>query len=362
MGSHRAEPGANQESRSDDPVAKLYVGRRVAARPVDDSSTSGEIELPEQPAAAPVAPMAPAAEAGAPTRRSSSPSPTVEIPLLSAHHLRAATTGSLKPAVPGKRRAAAEAPARRSLVKRLPSAPILVGVATLAIAIGGAVASAHTSLASSDTALSAPNAMSGAFGSASVGSRTETISRDSDRQTLQGATNTRLVQEAEQSAQQRNSALGALALDAEKKAHQIAQNRWVLPITAGGYHLTARFGQCSGLWQACHTGLDFACPTGTPIHALADGVINFASWDGSYGNKTAETLADGTEIWYAHQNAFNVHVGEHVVQGQIIGYVGSTGNTTGPHVHIEVRPGGGDPVDPDPAFVQHGVNPDANQG
>jgi murein DD-endopeptidase MepM/ murein hydrolase activator NlpD len=240
--------------------------------------------------------------------------------------------------------------------------PVLVGAATLAVAIGGAVTTANTSLASHQNPFAAPNAMSGAFGTGSLGgSRPETVSRDSDRQTLQGATGTQLVSEAERVSAQRNSALGALAKDAEKKAQQIAANRWVLPITAGDYHLTARFGQCSGLWASCHTGLDFACPTGTPIHAIADGVINSAQYDGSYGNKTVETLADGTEIWYAHQTAFNVQPGEHVVQGQVIGYVGSTGNTTGPHVHIEVRPGGGDPVDPDPAFVQHGISPDANQ-
>jgi murein DD-endopeptidase MepM/ murein hydrolase activator NlpD len=142
---------------------------------------------------------------------------------------------------------------------------------------------------------------------------------------------------------------------------QLAKNLWVLPIAAGQYQLTGRFGDVSGLWRTVHTGLDFACPTGTPIHAIANGTITFVGWDGAYGNKTVETLADGTEIWYAHQNSFGTQVGAIVRQGDVIGYVGATGNTTGPHVHIEVRPGGGDPVDPDPAFREHGVNPDASQ-
>ena len=69
------------------------------------------------------------------------------------------------------------------------------------------------------------------------------------------------------------------------------------------------------------------------------------------------TLDDGTEIWYCHQNAFGVSVGDVVRPGEQIGYVGATGNVTGPHLHLEVRPGGGDPVDPYAALVHHGLQP-----
>ena len=74
---------------------------------------------------------------------------------------------------------------------------------------------------------------------------------------------------------------------------------------------------------------------------------------------TVMTLDDGTEIWFGHQTGYasGLSVGDEVSQGDVIGYVGSTGNSTGPHVHIEVRPGGGDPVDPAPAFGVHGVTP-----
>jgi murein DD-endopeptidase MepM/ murein hydrolase activator NlpD len=85
--------------------------------------------------------------------------------------------------------------------------------------------------------------------------------------------------------------------------------------------------------------------------------VTETGYAGSYGNRTIETLPDGTELWYAHQNAFEVGVGDHVVPGQVIGQVGSTGNTTGPHVHIEVRPGAGDPVDPYAAMIAHGLQP-----
>jgi len=69
------------------------------------------------------------------------------------------------------------------------------------------------------------------------------------------------------------------------------------------------------------------------------------------------TLEDGTELWYCHQSAFSVQPGDQVVGGQPIGLVGATGNTTGPHLHLEVRPGGGDAVDPYQALVVHGVQP-----
>ena len=118
-----------------------------------------------------------------------------------------------------------------------------------------------------------------------------------------------------------------------------------LPVEAGVYHLTSRFGECSLLWSHCHTGLDFAAPSGTPIHAIAGGVVTSVGYDGSYGNKTVVTLEAGTELWYCHQNEFGTSVGATVKPGQVIGYVGSTGNVTGPHLHLEARLNGV-PVDP----------------
>jgi murein DD-endopeptidase MepM/ murein hydrolase activator NlpD len=86
-------------------------------------------------------------------------------------------------------------------------------------------------------------------------------------------------------------------------------------------------------------------------------VITSAQFEGAYGNRTVETLEDGTELWYCHQVQFNVSPGQRVRAGDVIGYVGSTGHVTGPHLHLEVRPGAGDPVDPYPALVEHGLQP-----
>jgi len=236
----------------------------------------------------------------------------------------------------------------------LPGAPALVGAAALLAAGVGAVGinGGAAALTGSHTAA---NTGTDTFAFAGNASRQRAVSRDTDRQALATSTNSNLKAEAEAMGEQRNAALTSLAHSAEKRASQIAKNLWILPTT--GYHLTGRFGMVSGLWATFHTGLDFAAPTGTPIYAIADGVITSTGFDGPYGNKTVETLSDGTEIWYAHQSAIGVHAGEQVHQGEQIGNIGSTGNTTGPHVHIEVRPGGGDPVDPYPAFIAHGVTP-----
>jgi murein DD-endopeptidase MepM/ murein hydrolase activator NlpD len=130
---------------------------------------------------------------------------------------------------------------------------------------------------------------------------------------------------------------------------------WVLPVA--GYHLTGRFGQSSGLWSSTHTGLDFAAPEGTEIRSIGPGVVTAASSDGAFGNKTVVRLDDGTVLWYCHQSEIAVDVGQRLAPGDLVGYVGSTGNTTGPHLHLEVHPGNGDATDPEAWLPEHGLRP-----
>jgi murein DD-endopeptidase MepM/ murein hydrolase activator NlpD len=135
-------------------------------------------------------------------------------------------------------------------------------------------------------------------------------------------------------------------------AAEQARPLWVIPIQH--YRLTAGFGDY-GLWSHAHTGQDFAAPIGTPVHALGDGVIIFASYDGAYGNKIVIQHKDGLLTWYAHLSAFEAAVGDKVQAGQLIGRVGNTGNTTGPHLHLEIRPHNDIPVDPLPWLRAHGI-------
>ena len=241
-----------------------------------------------------------------------------------------------------------------------------MGAAVLVLAGAGAVSASTpdggTDLASSNVARLAGQAsvLSGVSGTGASGDfsgRQRAVSRDSQREALKDAADQELQAAAEKQAKERNAALAQLAASAEKQASLIAKNNWVLPVTGGVYRLTSRFGECSSLWSRCHTGLDFAAPSGTPIKAVAAGVVTEVGFAGPYGNRTIVTLEDGTEMWYCHQSATAVSTGQAVRPGEVIGAVGSTGNVTGPHVHVEVRPGAGDPVDPFGAFVAHGINP-----
>lgn len=133
----------------------------------------------------------------------------------------------------------------------------------------------------------------------------------------------------------------------------IAREPWVSPVH--GYRLTGRFGDVSGYWSSAHTGLDFATALGSPIRSIAGGVVVSADYDGAYGAKTVIRLPGGTEVWYCHQDSQAVVPGQQVERGEVIGTVGATGNTTGPHLHLEIHPGGGGPVDPEVSLRRHRV-------
>jgi murein DD-endopeptidase MepM/ murein hydrolase activator NlpD len=125
-----------------------------------------------------------------------------------------------------------------------------------------------------------------------------------------------------------------------------------------GYHITATFGQGGSRWARNHTGTDFAAPIGTRIGSVMKGVVIFADWAGPYGRQVQVRHEDGTVTWYNHMSKFSVEVGETVYAGDEVGRVGMTGNTTGPHLHFEVRPDGGEPINPMPWLRNHcGLNP-----
>lgn len=101
--------------------------------------------------------------------------------------------------------------------------------------------------------------------------------------------------------------------------------------------ITSRFGRRSG---GTHTGLDIANSTGTPIKAAATGTVIYSGYKGSYGNLVIVAHTNSIQTYYAHCSRLYVSVGQTVTQGQVIAAVGSTGNSTGPHLHLEVRVNG----------------------
>jgi murein DD-endopeptidase MepM/ murein hydrolase activator NlpD len=107
-----------------------------------------------------------------------------------------------------------------------------------------------------------------------------------------------------------------------------------LKYTASGYGMridpiykTAKF----------HNGMDFSANIGTPVYATGDGIIKKAGWQSGYGKIVVVNHGFGYETWYAHLNKYNVRVGQKVVRGEVIGEVGNTGKSTGPHLHYEVH-------------------------
>ncbi len=137
-----------------------------------------------------------------------------------------------------------------------------------------------------------------------------------------------------------------------------------LPVR-GGYSIAARFGQV-GAWARYHTGFDFSAPVGTPLQAAAAGVVTNAGGgpaSGWAGNYVAIRHADGTQSLMAHMSTVSVSVGQSVSACQVVGAVGMTGRTFGPHVHFEIYPAGIAPgdvyraVNPGSWLRAHGLNP-----
>ena len=125
------------------------------------------------------------------------------------------------------------------------------------------------------------------------------------------------------------------AADAKKKA-----SAWKVPVSH--YKLSATFGTGGDRWAHKHSGQDFAVPTGTKVSAAHSGTVvkagPYGGGDGpAYGNAIVIKHSNGKFSQYAHLSKINVHIGQHVKTGQKIALSGNTGNSSGPHLHFEIR-------------------------
>ncbi|MCX4691476.1 M23 family metallopeptidase [Streptomyces sp. NBC_01408] len=139
----------------------------------------------------------------------------------------------------------------------------------------------------------------------------------------------------------------------EAAAKEAARPKFAIPVAQQG--LSASFGQSGGMWMSVHTGIDFPVAYGTPVMAATDGTVR-TQYNSAYGNMAIVTAPDGTETWYCHLSSTKIRGGK-VKAGEVIAYSGNSGNSTGPHLHFEVRPGGGSAIDPMPWFRTQGLNP-----
>ncbi|WP_149552714.1 M23 family metallopeptidase [Streptomyces marokkonensis] len=159
-------------------------------------------------------------------------------------------------------------------------------------------------------------------------------------------------------------AAAAKAVQAKKAAKQAAakkQASWVSPVKS--YKLSASFAQNGGMWASKHSGQDYAVPTGTPVLATHGGTVVKAGGNGAgdgpaYGNAVVIKHGNKTYSQYAHLSSVNVKVGQIVKTGQKIALSGNTGNSSGPHLHFEIRttPNYGSAVDPAKFLRVNGVN------
>ena len=143
----------------------------------------------------------------------------------------------------------------------------------------------------------------------------------------------------------------AAAKAAVKKAAKKATPSWVDPVKK--YKLSASFAQNGGMWQSTHSGQDFAVPSGTQVVATHGGTVVKAGGNGAgdgpaYGNAVVIKHGNGTYSQYAHLSTVKVRIGQVVKTGQEIARSGNTGNSSGPHLHFEIRttPNYGSAVDP----------------
>ncbi|MFM9447133.1 M23 family metallopeptidase [Streptomyces acidiscabies] len=160
-------------------------------------------------------------------------------------------------------------------------------------------------------------------------------------------TQERIDLKAQQEAEKKKAAAEAARLERLRP-------KYALPVAQHG--LSAYYGQSGINWMSMHTGIDFPVAYGTTVMAATDGTVR-TQWNSAYGNMLILTAKDGTETWYCHLSSYRVASGTTVKAGDPIAYSGNSGNSTGPHLHFEVRPNGGSSIDPLSWLRSHGLDP-----
>ncbi|MFF5880353.1 M23 family metallopeptidase [Streptomyces californicus] len=163
--------------------------------------------------------------------------------------------------------------------------------------------------------------------------------------------------EAERKAEARAKEVREEKARAARAAERARLNAFHLPVA--GSHVTTGYKSGGSLWSSgSHSGVDFMAASGSSVVAVGAGTVVEAGWGGAYGNNIVLRMADGTYTQYGHLSSIGVSVGQSVSSGQQIGLSGSTGNSTGPHLHFEARttPDYGSDMDPVGYLRSHGLN------
>ncbi|MFE9772505.1 M23 family metallopeptidase [Streptomyces sp. NPDC005931] len=238
-------------------------------------------------------------------------------------------------------------PPRRSalLTVAVPSACVM-GVAGIAAASVGGLTDGGTK----DTATTAADAqpVKPATANNKLDTQLQSLSAGADDFADRASrTQERIDLKAQQEAERKRAA-------EEAARKERLRPKFALPVAQHG--LSAYYGQSGINWMSVHSGIDFPVSYGTPVLAATDGTVR-TQYNSAYGNMMIVTAKDGTETWYCHLSTYQVPTGATVKAGDRIAYSGNSGNSTGPHLHFEVRPGGGSAIDPLAWLRSHGLDP-----
>jgi murein DD-endopeptidase MepM/ murein hydrolase activator NlpD len=236
-------------------------------------------------------------------------------------------------------------------------------IAGLGLLVGAAAAAtAGQALSSGPTTSPAAHRAAGSYltsySAAALGQRNATrVNRSGSRPVLKGNENAQIAQ---LKVLKRSQQLKDMAALAQKYAKKLKAGQWTEPIEPGGYRLSTLYGERGWMWaDGWHTGVDLAAPYGTPTIAVTSATVVKTGWAGSYGQQVILGLPDGMQIWYNHLSSIDVVPGQEVVEGELVGRVGETGNAYGTHLHFEIYINGnydyGDAVDPMPIMIAHGA-------
>ncbi|MFF3321428.1 peptidoglycan DD-metalloendopeptidase family protein [Streptomyces sp. NPDC002889] len=239
-------------------------------------------------------------------------------------------------------------PAKRSalLTVAVPSACVM-GVAGIAAASVGNLNGAEAKDETANLSAAEPDSVKPIAANSKMDTQLAALSADArDFGDRASRTQERLDLKARQEAEKKKR-------EAEAARREALRPKFVLPVKQDG--LSAYYGQSGVNWMSLHTGIDFPVQYGTEVLAATDGTVR-TQWNSAYGNMAIVTAADGTETWYCHLSTTKIRSGS-VKAGDVIAYSGNSGNSTGPHLHFEVRPGGGSAIDPLPWLRSHGLNP-----
>ncbi|MFH9616920.1 M23 family metallopeptidase [Streptomyces pratensis] len=278
------------------------------------------------------------------------PEPTADVVGLTAGPASAAASArpvSRSSAPRGGGRGRRRTPAKRSalLTVAVPSACVMSVAGIAAASVSGMAGGEETK--DETTSMAAADTVKPAVANNKLDTQLANLSADAENFADRASrTQERIDLKERQAAEKKKR-------EEEAARREAARPKFALPVQQHG--LSATYGQAGVNWMSVHTGIDFPVGYGTPVMAATDGTVR-TQLNSAYGNMVIVTAPDGTETWYCHLSTAKIRSGS-VKAGDVIAYSGDSGNSTGPHLHFEVRPGGGSAIDPMPWFRSHGINP-----